>query len=211
VVDAQSSRTKIAYDMVADGYARTLPDTSFEASLDRAIVDYFLERLHGSAVLDAGCGTGRMMAYMTSRQPSVSLSGVDLSAEMVRVAREAHPAVRIVEGDLSRLPFDAGEFDGVLAWYSIIHLPPRQLVDVFAEAHRVLRSGGLLLVGFQSGRGVRDIRRAYGHDIDLRAYLHSPSRVRAELLRASFSIDTELVRGPRQDEKHSQSFLLARA
>jgi hypothetical protein len=52
---------------------------------------------------------------------------------MLGQARPAHPDVEFVEAGLTDLPFEEGQFDGVFAWYSIIHTPSTELTEVFAE------------------------------------------------------------------------------
>ncbi|MBC7593150.1 MAG: class I SAM-dependent methyltransferase, partial [Kineosporiaceae bacterium] len=118
------AQTRSAYDAVASDYATIIPDTSFEAPLDLAMVNEFVIEVAtrpAAKVLDAGCGAGRMMTYLQSQNPSLEVFGIDLSAEMVALARSAHPTAKVRRADLSDTRYPEGEFDGILAWYSIIH------------------------------------------------------------------------------------------
>jgi ubiquinone/menaquinone biosynthesis C-methylase UbiE len=151
-----------------------------------------------------------MMTYVTTRNPSLTITGVDLSNAMVRLARAAHPEAHVVEGDLAALPFDHAQFDGLLAWYSIIHSAPADLTSIFAEFARVLRPGGIVLLAFQAGEGTREMTHAYGHAVELRAFLHNSERVIQDLEHAEFKVDTRLDRRPRELETHSQGFIIAR-
>ena len=95
------SQTRRAYDIVAASYARMLPDTSYEAPLDLAMIDHFVAQLPTDAsVLDAGCGAGRMLAHLAALSPSLRLEGVDLSPAMVAEARTTHPGLKIAVGEL---------------------------------------------------------------------------------------------------------------
>ncbi|MEA5455763.1 methyltransferase domain-containing protein [Sinomonas sp. JGH33] len=143
------SMTRNAYDVVAQSYARLLPDASYEAPLDAAMIEHFATQLApGARVLDAGCGAGRMLAHLASLDPSLSLSGLDLSPAMVAEARTANPGIEIAVGELAALGYEDSSFDGVLAWYSIIHTPTDGLGAIFDEFHRVLKADGLLLALF---------------------------------------------------------------
>lgn len=203
--------TRTAYDIVAASYAEMIPDTRYEAAVDLAMVRHFVESLsqRPAAVLDAGCGTGRMIEYLSALDSDLVIAGSDLSPSMLEVARSAHPGLELVVGDNADLPFDDERFDGVLAWYSTIHTPPHRLGPVFAEFRRVLCTGGALLLGFQAGTGDRRIDRPYGHDVELTAYLHHTPHVRDALGSAGFTVTTVLDRGPRPSEKHGQGFVLA--
>ncbi|KRA25778.1 hypothetical protein ASD65_16115 [Microbacterium sp. Root61] len=141
--DALTAQTRDAYDVVAAKYAQLLPDTRYEADLDLAMIGHFVQQLGGpAAVLDAGCGTGRMIGHLHSLGGDLTVTGVDLSPAMLDRARAAHPDTVLLEGELARLPVDDAQFDGVLAWYSIIHTPPHDLDAAFSEFFRVLRPVG---------------------------------------------------------------------
>jgi ubiquinone/menaquinone biosynthesis C-methylase UbiE len=203
-----------AYDTVAADYASRFPDTRAEAPLDLAMVDAFAEALPGPGcqVLDAGCGAGRMSRYLADR--GCRVEGVDLSPGMVAMARRDHPDLSFAEGSLTELPYSDGEFDGVMLWYSIIHTPHSGQPRIFAETARVLRAGGHVLVGFQSGEGVRDVAWAYrqlGHEIELERHLYTADVVAAHLEAVGLREVCRLVRRAQGNERDDQAFLLAHA
>lgn len=163
--DPLLEQTRSGYDAAADTYAEHLPDTSFEAPIDMAMVDHFAHMLPRAAtVLDAGCGTGRMLRHLQDRDGTMRLTGVDISSGMLAHAARRGIAVDLRQSDLAALPFDDATFAGVLAWYSIIHTAPDGLRDVITEVRRVLRPDGVFLLGFQAGTGTRTIERPYGQE-----------------------------------------------
>lgn len=205
-----TEHTRRTYDTVAASYARLVPDTSYEAPGDLAMIEHFVAELPGSAsVLDAGCGTGRMIAHIRSLTPDLVVHGVDLSTAMVAEARASHPDAVIDVADLAGLPYSDAEFDGILAWYSIIHTPPTQVPTILAELRRVLRPSGRVLLGFQAGTGERNATRAYGHEVELHAFLHSVESVAAAATDAGLTVRTQRERPPRSGESHAQGFVLA--
>lgn len=198
-----------AYDVVASTYATLLPDCSFEASLDLAMVRHFVKLLPGTAVLDAGCGSGRMMRHLKSIDRDLRIDGVDLSSEMVRLARAVHPESHVTQGELALLPFPDEQFDGVLSWYSIIHSPPTDFPKVFSEMSRVVRIGGVVLAAFQAGEGEeREIIGAYGHDVTMTAWLHSAPAVVESMRAEGLDPVTTLTRGPRAEDRYPQAFVM---
>jgi SAM-dependent methyltransferase len=212
-----------AYDTVAEDYATHLPDTRAEAPLDLAMVDAFAEAVTSGdgagdggildgGVLDAGCGAGRMSRYLTDR--GCPVQGVDLSSSMVAMARRDHGDLVFTVGSLTELPYADDQFAGVMLWYSIIHTPPAGQARIFAEAARVLRPGGHLLVGFQSGEGTRDVSAAYsrfGHEVQLERHLYTADQVALQIEAAGLSEVCRLVRRARGTERDDQAVLLARA
>jgi ubiquinone/menaquinone biosynthesis C-methylase UbiE len=198
-----------AYDTVAETYSTVIPDTSFEAPLDMAMVDHFIAHVRATAdrtVVDVGCGAGRMTSYLS--HAGLNVSGVDLSPEMVRVAHRLHPELLFDVGELTDLPVADAGADGVLAWYSIIHSPPTALPAVAGEFWRALRPGGSALIAFHAGSGHRTIDRTYGHDVQLRAELHAPDDVALRFTEQGFVMRAQLVRSPRATEKHPQAAIL---
>jgi SAM-dependent methyltransferase len=204
-----------AYDTVAMDYAALLPDTRAEAPLDLAMIDAFAEVVTSGddvRVLDAGCGAGRMSRYLAER--GCLVEGVDLSPGMVAMARRDHPGLVFTVGSLTDLPYSDDRFAGVMLWYSIIHTPPTGLARIFAEASRVLRPGGHVLVGFQAGEGTRDVSAAYrrfGHEVQLERHLHTADQVAAQLEAAGLREVCRLVRRAQGGERDDQAVLLADA
>ncbi len=207
---------RIAYDAVARDYAKHLPDTSAETSLDLAMVDSFADAVTTSStaarVLDAGCGTGRMSRYLAERHCDVE--GVDLSPGMIKMARQHHPDLNFAVGSLTALAYPDNHFDGVLLWYSIIHTPPVDHDRIFTEAGRVLRPGGHILIGTQSGDGVRDVAPAYrrfGHEVELLRYLTTADQIAARLEGVGLRETARMVRRSGGSERDGETVVLANA
>ena len=203
--------TRAAYDTVAVDYARLLSTELAAKPLDRAVLAVFAELVladGGGPVGDLGCGPGRVTAHLASL--GLDAFGVDLSPEMVAVARRTHPGLRFAEGSIAALDLPDGGLGGVVAWYSVIHTPPQHQPPVFTEFHRVLAAGGHLLLAFQAGDGIRHLDQGYGHEISLDAYRMQPDRVAEELVLAGFTEIARMLREPVGFEKPSQAFLLFR-
>lgn len=210
-VDERLALVRSAYDVVAESYARMLPDASMEAPEDRGMIEAFAAHVNGGStrqVVDAGCGAGRMARLLSSLGAGVS--GIDVSAGMVEVARRTSPGLSFEVAELSNLPFGDMALGGVFAWYSIIHSRPGDLPQVFAEFHRVLAPGGYAMLSFQVGEGPRHLSRAYGHDVSMEAHLFTPEVVIEQLTAAGFDVVAQKTRAPGPREKSPQAILLAR-
>lgn len=111
------------------------------------------------SVLEIGCGTGRLGCRLVDDEMAgtARYCGLDLSITMASLARHCLEArggrslvLRARAGD--GLPFVEGAFDRVLSTYVLDLLPPDKAESSLAEAHRVLRPGGLLcLAGITPG------------------------------------------------------------
>ncbi|MER7986628.1 class I SAM-dependent methyltransferase [Streptomyces noursei] len=203
--------TRAAYDTVAVDYERLLRTALAGMPMDRAMLGAFadLVRADGAGpVADLGCGPGRITGHLHAL--GLDVFGVDLSPEMVAVARATHPEIRFEEGSMTGLELADGGLAGVVAWYSIIHTPPELLPAVFDEFHRVLAPGGHLLLAFKAGDELRHLDHAYGHDLALDVYWLTPERVADLAVGAGFAVGTRVLREPEGHENGPQAYVLAR-
>jgi ubiquinone/menaquinone biosynthesis C-methylase UbiE len=102
-------------------------------------------------VLDAGCGTGIFTEYLVSA--GMDVTGFDESPEMLKIAerKETLKSVRLVRGDIFKIPFESASFDRVLCAYVIEFI--KDVKPVVAELKRVLKSGGILVLATQNSKG----------------------------------------------------------
>ncbi|MFI8287738.1 class I SAM-dependent methyltransferase [Streptomyces sp. NPDC085614] len=199
-----------SYDTVAEEYATRLGNELDGKPLDRALLGAVLEEAgQGAVVADLGCGPGHVTGWLAAH--GARAVGVDLSPGMVATAARRHPEAEFREGDLLALPAGDGEFDAAVALYSVIHVAPDELGRAFAEAHRVLRPAGLLLVSFHRGEEVRHLDEWWGHAVDVDFRFLDPSRVGALLADAGFTVEMRMERGHYAHEVDTRRvYLLAR-
>ena len=101
-----------------------------------------LDRLQPGRALDAACGTGAVTQQLLARGHDVV--GVDISEGMLARARKAAPQACFLVGDITHLPLPDRDVDHVVCSLALAHLD--DLGPFFAEAARVMRPGGHLLV-----------------------------------------------------------------
>ena len=92
-----------------------------------------------------------------------------------------------------------GSVAGVVAFWSVIHVPDDAVPGVFEGFSRVLRPQGLSLVGFHVGDETRHTSEGYtGRPINIDSYHRRPSRMTNWLRGAGFTIEAEMVIGPHE-------------
>jgi malonyl-CoA O-methyltransferase len=174
-----SQRVRHAFERAAARY-----DAS--AVLQREVGQRMAERLllvklQPSAILDAGCGTGDALSELSARYPDAFLVGLDLAYAMLDAARRrasaAHASERsllarllgtramarrapaLVCGDACSLPIAAGAID--LVWSNLTLQWINDASAAFAEFHRVLRVGGLLMFTTFGPDTLKELRAAF--------------------------------------------------
>ena len=138
------------FDALARRFKTELADDDYRL---RAILDA-AGSVRGLRVLDVGCGKGRFARALSSRGARVV--AFDLSWAMLAEGR----GLDRVRGMAGRLPFRTAAFDLVIAVEVFEHLEPARLDGVIAEAQRVLRPAGLLLV-LDKNAAALDARRPW--------------------------------------------------
>jgi SAM-dependent methyltransferase len=208
--------TQSSYDAIAEAYTAEHPDSLAGRPLEQALLAAFVDlaRATGGAtrppVADIGSGPG----YVTARlhEAGLPVFGVDASPRMVALARKAHPELRFHVGSMTALDLPDETLGGIVALYSIIHVPDDHLPSVFAGFHRVLRPGAPVLLGFQSGEqdGHQRLTERFGQEISLDYYWRTTDTVAGHLTRAGLHLYARVLREPEPGEKMPRAFLLAR-
>lgn len=111
---------------------------------NEAVIDFILDKgeiFKGKRVLDVACGTGILFTDYMLRD--VSVTGVDISKEMLKIAKEKFPCAELICADAEEYTFDDA-YDAVMIYNAFPHFTnPEKLIANLAEA---LKSGGRLTV-----------------------------------------------------------------
>lgn len=107
---------------------------------------FALTHLTPGPVLDLGCGPGHFTKFLTDA--GVPATGIDLVPEFIAHARATYPDIPFELGSIRALDVPTASVPGILAWFSLIHMPPAELPTVLAEFHRALVPNGPLVIGF---------------------------------------------------------------
>lgn len=210
-VRTPASVIRRSYDAAAEGYADHLAKELDGKPLDRHLLNRFAEDVRGRGLVgDLGCGPGHVAGYLHER--GVQMIGIDLSPEMVRVARRLNPAIEFRTGDMTALDLDTGRLAGIMAFYSIVHFDPAELRQVFAEMRRVLKADGLLLVAFHVGEEVVRVDELFGAPVSLDFRFHQPGQVVHQLRESGFKVLEQAEREPYEGAEYPsrRCYLLAR-
>jgi SAM-dependent methyltransferase len=201
MLDPKSSDVAMTYDLVADEYARRIFEELVHKPVDRDLLDRFATkaRTNGPAC-DLGCGPGHVARYLHER--GVQILGVDLSPAMVRCAQRLNAGIEFKQGDMRRLDVDDGAWGGIVAFYSIIHIPQPEVVAALTEIKRALRPGGELLLSFHIGDDILHMDEWWGQPVSVDFTFFRPDAMMDFLESAGFEIGEIVEREPYPDVEH---------
>lgn len=140
------------YDEEATNYADMAHEMARPVELSA-----FVERLPaGGHVLDLGCGSG-WAAHHFARL-GFQVTAMDGSAGLAQEAK-ARYGLDVIVQRFSDMDWE-NAFDGVWAWFTLMHAPRDQMDANLARVARALKPGGQFVIGFQEGD--RDIKDSLG-------------------------------------------------
>jgi len=141
--------------------------------------DELIERLpEGARVVELGCGGGTTETRLLAQR--FRLTGVDLSDEQLRRARERVPEAEFVQADFTSIDFEFESLAAVVAFYSFNHVPRDLLAPLYARVRRWLARDGLFLTAL----GTSDTENWTGEWLGTTMYFSSfPPAANSRMLR----------------------------
>ncbi len=192
------ANTRTSYDTVAASYADFVRDSLAGDRYLRTALALFADMAHaagGGPVADVGCGPGHVTAHL--RELGVDAFGIHLSPGMIDVARRDHPDLRFEVGSMTDRQLADDSVTGLLAWWSLIHIPDDEIPTVLGHFRRVLQPGGPRLLGFHVGDSFRLKTEGYGgHPMKVHVHRRQPDQVAAWLREARLTVEAQLLLAP---------------
>src|SRR4051812_15545982 len=177
-----------------DIWSRVYDLAPVQAAIYHPVHDAVLGELRSHTaprILDVGCGTGDLTARLRAELQTDVVAGCDFSAGMLEQAQARTDAVRWLQGDATRLPFDDGSFDAVVSTEAFHWFPDPDAA--LREFHRVLAPAGRVLVALVNVRVPATSRLAHAGSKALGQPARWPTR--AEMVdrvgAAGFTVDRQ--------------------
>ena len=187
--------TQTSYDTVAPEYAEKFKDEMDDKPFDHNCLDRLAREVGDlGPICDLGCGPGQIARYL--HRQGVNTLGVDLSPQMIAEAQRLNPEIPFHQGNMLALPDTDNSWGGIAAFYCIIHIPRKQIVDALREMKRVLKPGGVLLVTFHIGAEIKHIEEWWEKPVSLDFAYYKPDEMENWLKDAGFVLEETLIREP---------------
>jgi len=169
------------YDKIAEPYAREFLTPSEH-------IEKFLALLPENAkILDVGCGVGVDAHYMMSE--GFQVTGIDLSKEMITLAEQKYPQIDFRNQDIRELDYREMTFDGIVASYSLIHIPKKDILELLKNFYLLLKHNGKIYISLQGGiSGEIYVREPFKPDEELFLNIVTFQEIKKLLRKAGFSI-----------------------
>jgi ubiquinone/menaquinone biosynthesis C-methylase UbiE len=142
--------TTVSFDRSAKAYESRFMDVSAYGES----IDLFMKELGDhDRILDLGCGPGNMAARLLKGMASLRITGIDLSAKMIGLARKNVPSASFALSDIRSLPFRKKSFEGIIASFCLPFHYDQEASTLIAGICHCLREGGHIYLSTMMGRG----------------------------------------------------------
>ena len=154
-------RTTIeSYDKTAQGYIERT-DSSYRKESAEKFLSYIKKNSDSKKILDMGCSQGRDAGKFVEK--GYDVVGIDLSKELIKVAKKRIPKAKFKIMDMRRLEFADETFDGIWASASFVHIPKKDILQTLIETKRVLKNKGIFYITVKIGEGEK-LRKDERHE-----------------------------------------------
>ena len=184
------------YNKIAQKYTEEF----FDDWSEKECLDQFLSTVKkGGKILDAGCGPGNFAKYFFNH--GFEVQGIDLSEEMIKIARSKVPEVQFDLMDMRELNYNEESFNGVCAAYSLIHIPQKDIANTLMGFNRILENDGILFLALQEGQGERLVDEPFNPAERGLIKFFSIDEIIEELNKCNFRVIYTEIREPNSEKE----------
>lgn len=184
------NKTLDYYEQHADLFVEDTVAVDFKEMQDR-----FLQRLSGKELLDFGCGSGRDTKYFM--ESGFHVTATDGSKGICRSA-SAYTGIPVKQMLFQELD-ETDCYDGIWACSSILHLPKKELKDVFYKMVKALKVNGIIYTSFKYGEFEGERKGRFFTDFTLESFKEFVKDVNGIVIEEYWI--TRDVRPGREEEK----------
>lgn len=141
--------TFTTWNQIASDYESTFSDIE----IYNHSYDVFLELVNSSksSVLDIGCGPGNITRYLLNKQPNLRILGVDISPNMINIAKKRNPSAQFRELDCRNINHITSKYKGIICGFILPYFSKEDCDTFFKNSYHLLDSQGVLYISFVPG------------------------------------------------------------
>ena len=136
--------TVSTFDKLADKYQAKYMDFDFYFDTYDAFCDLVSER--NAKVFEIACGPGNIAKYILKKHPDYQIHGIDLSPNMVALAKENNPTATFEVMDSRNMEAISEEFDAIICGFCTPYLSKADVMKLIIDMRAILKTGGTLYI-----------------------------------------------------------------
>ena len=133
--------------------AKLYQDKFMDLDLYDDTYDTFCEQIVkvNSAILEIGCGPGNITKYLLSKRPDFKIEGIDISPEMIELAKNNNPKAAFNVMDVRDLDRMHSKFDGIICGFCLPYLAQTDYLKLISDCKNMLTENGIIYLSFVEG------------------------------------------------------------
>ncbi len=202
-----------SYDRVASEYVAHLADELQHKPFDRMMLALSAELAQGGLLCEVGCGPGHITRYL--HDLGANVYGCDISPAMIAQAQARNPHVRYQVSDLRALDAVDHSLAGIIAFYSLIHLPRAEIVPALRHLRDKLAPNGFLMAAYHLQNAEwqdRTLNDWWNIPVNITFLFHTREDLTQYFTDAGYKIEMLTVRAPyaEHEAQTHRAYILAR-
>ena len=190
------------YDKTAKNYAEKFINEFDTKHLDKILLEAFIaENIAKGQLIDLGCGPGQTTKFLFDNGFTDTI-GIDISTEMVSVAKQTNPNLNFQQADILNLKYQDNSFGSAIAFYSIVHFDYDQVRTALKEIERVLVDKGELLFTFHIGDNIVHLDNFLDHQVEIDFHFFEVAKIKNILAETGLEIVDIIVRQPYKEVEY---------
>jgi ubiquinone/menaquinone biosynthesis C-methylase UbiE len=190
------------YNKTAKNYAEKFNHELESKHLDQILLKAFIaENIGNGPLIDLGCGPGQTTKFLYDNG-FTNIVGIDISTEMISVAKQANPVLSFEVADMLSLKYQDGSFGSAIAFYSIVHFDYHQIGTALKEIKRVLLPDGALLFSFHLGSNTVHLDNFLDEQVAIDFHFYEVEKIKNILEDIGFELVDIVVRQPYKEVEY---------
>ena len=138
------------YNLIANQYFEEFGTIIDDMELINKFESYLKDN---SSIIDLGGGTGKLTDYLN--QKGYDAICYDFSENMMNIAKKEYPNISYILDDIINIKnhFKEKTIDGIIAMYSLFHIPKKEIKQLFKDINDILKEDGIFCFSLQLGNG----------------------------------------------------------
>lgn len=201
------------YNKTARKYAEKFIHELSKKHFDQMLLQSFAsENKNSGPFIDLGCGPGQTTKYLFDCGIT-DVIGVDISSEMIAVAKDSNPMLNFEVADMLDIKYPAHSFGAAVAFYSIVHFDYDQIQSAFKEIKRTLINNGQFLFSFHIGDNIAHLDEFLEQKVNIDFHFFETSKILDLVAATDFEIIDTIERQPYPDFEYpsKRAYIWARA
>ncbi|WKL49852.1 class I SAM-dependent methyltransferase [Flavobacterium pectinovorum] len=193
--------------------ANLYQDKFMDLSLYNETYDFFCDALTQNQlnIFEIGCGPGNITKYLLSKNPSLTIKGIDIAPKMIELAQLNNPSANFEVMDTRKLEEVNEKFDAIMCGFCLPYLSEADCSKLLNDADKILRKNGVLYLSFIEGQPSQSGYISGSTGDRTFFYYHSLEFVKNQLLKNHFEIIKSFeIEYPKADNFEIHTIIIAK-